>query len=194
MHIAIEGIDGVGKTTVANNLAKRLGFELVEKPLHFLFDEDGSTDNYIRIRDEVNKNENKCFTGWFYGLGNIYLYEKFKGKNIVTDRHILSNYCWSGSDESDHVFDSIIKTIGSPDYTFVIYAPPEIVKTRLMKRDANDSDLKKVDFIPIAYEKMMYLLKKYDMPGELIDTSDKTEVEVLDAIIEKLHEKRLIDV
>ena len=47
MHIAIEGIDGVGKSTAAKNLAKRLDFTLVEKPLHFLFDEDGNEDNYI---------------------------------------------------------------------------------------------------------------------------------------------------
>ena len=49
MHIAIEGIDGVGKSTAAKNLAERLGFTLVEKPLHFLFDEDGNEDNFWRI-------------------------------------------------------------------------------------------------------------------------------------------------
>ena len=75
MHIAIEGFDGVGKSTAAKKLAEKLGFLLVEKPLHFLFDEEGDKQ-YIRIRNTVNQSKNKQFTGWFYGLGNIYLYEK----------------------------------------------------------------------------------------------------------------------
>ena len=102
MHIAVEGFDGVGKSTAAKKLADKLGFLLVEKPLHFLFDEEGDKE-YIRIRDAVNKSSNKHFTGWFYGLGNIYLYEKFKGQDIITDRHILSNYCWSGAPETDYI-------------------------------------------------------------------------------------------
>jgi thymidylate kinase len=111
MHIAIEGIDGVGKSTAAHKLAQRLGFLLVEKPLHYLFDEKGNDDNYIRIRDIVNKSRNKKYTGWFYGLGNIFLYEHFKNQNIITDRHILSNYCWSGDESTDYIFDAIFKSI-----------------------------------------------------------------------------------
>jgi thymidylate kinase len=193
MHIAIEGIDGVGKTTAATGLADRLNFKIVEKPLHYLFDEGESTDNYIRIRDEVNANTNKIFTGWFYGLGNIFLYEQFKNQNIITDRHILSNYCWSGSDESDFVFDAIYRAIGHPDYTFIIYAPPEVVAKRLLKRDVNDSDLKKVSYVPEAYEKMIRIMKKYDMPGTVVDTSDMNEKEVVDYMIDVLKEKGIID-
>ena len=54
MHIAVEGFDGVGKSTAAKKLADKLGFLLVEKPLHFLFDEEGDKE-YIRIRDAVIK-------------------------------------------------------------------------------------------------------------------------------------------
>jgi len=41
LHISIEGFDGVGKTTISQLLAKRLEFELVEKPLKYLFDHEG---------------------------------------------------------------------------------------------------------------------------------------------------------
>lgn len=193
MHISIEGMDGVGKTTAATGLAERLGFKIVEKPLHYLFDEGESTENYIRIRDAVNANTNKIYTGWFYGLGNIYLYEQFRGQNIITDRHILSNYCWSGSEESDFVFDAIYKAIGSPDYTFIIYAPPEVVARRLLKRDINDNDLKKVSYVPEAYEKMIRTMKKYDMPGCVVDTTDMGEKEVINFMVKVLREKGIID-
>lgn len=192
MHIAIEGIDGVGKSTAAKSLAKYLGFELVEKPLHYLFDEEGD-NNYIRIRNEVNKDKNKKYTGWFYGLGNIYLYEKFKDKNIVTDRHILSNYCWSGSEETDYIFDAIYKTIGAPTFTFLIYADPEAVKSRLISRDIEDPDLKKVIFIPEAYDKMKKVLKKYDMPSLVIDTTNMTPEEVLNTMIQELKKRGIIN-
>ena len=51
VHIAIEGMDGVGKTTTCKLLAERLGYKFVEKNLRFLFDEnDGffSTNLYPR--------------------------------------------------------------------------------------------------------------------------------------------------
>lgn len=192
MHIAIEGIDGVGKSTAAKKLAKHLGFELVEKPLHYLFDEEGD-DNYIRIRDEVNKNKNKKYTGWFYGLGNIYLYEKFKDHNIVTDRHILSNYCWSGSSETDYIFDAIYRTIGAPTFTFLIYADPKVVKDRLVSRDKKDPDLKKVKFIPEAYRKMESILEKYNMPSLVIDTTNMDANEVLDTMINELKKRGIIN-
>lgn len=70
-HIAIEGMDGVGKTTTCKLLAERLGYKFIEKNLRFLFDDNDSFDNYFRIRDKVNANPDRLFTSWFYGLGNI---------------------------------------------------------------------------------------------------------------------------
>ena len=35
-HISIEGMDGAGKSTTCKILAERLGYEFVEKPLHYL--------------------------------------------------------------------------------------------------------------------------------------------------------------
>ena len=192
MHIAIEGIDGVGKSTAAKRLAENLGFKLVEKPLHYLFDEEGE-DNYIRIRNDVNKSKNKKYTGWFYGLGNIFLYEEFKNQNIVTDRHILSNYCWSGAEETDYIFDAIYKTIGSPTFTFLIYADPEAVRKRLVSRDKEDPDLKKVKFIPEAYEKMKKVLNKYEMPSLVIDTTNMNPDEVLNTMINELKKRGIIN-
>ena len=187
-HISIEGMDGVGKSTTCELLAKRLGYKLVEKPLHYLFDE--SEENfveYIRIRDQVNKNPNRVFTSWFYGLGSIYMYEKFKDENIVTDRHLASNYAWSGSDDNGEVYDLLIKKLGTPKLTVILYSPSETIVQRLISRDKNDSDIEKAKKSEFIYQRMIDFCKSKNMPYLVIDTSNMKPEEVVDRIIEELN-------
>jgi thymidylate kinase len=188
MHITIEGMDGVGKSTAARTVATALGFTLVEKPLHNLLDEDGGMRNYLRIRDWFNTQPNRVLSAWFYGLGNIYTSIKFKGKNIITDRHLLSNYCWSGTAESEAVFDLLVKEIGAPDYTFILYADAEVVRARIRGRDATDTDVEKAVLIPKAYAKMEEFCKRYGMPYMRIDTTALDAEAVSAVIIAKIKE------
>jgi thymidylate kinase len=193
-HIAIEGFDGVGKTTSAVLLAERLGFIFVEKPLKYLFDPDGGDREYVRIRDVMNEisPRNRPLSACFYGLGNMYLYEKFKGQNIITDRHILSNYAWSGSDESKELFDTIVHILGAPDYTFIVYGDEETIYTRLKSRDENDSDLKKIKKAKTIYEKMERFVKEHQMPYLLIDTKTKTPDEIVEIMLETLRKEGVL--
>ena len=188
MHLAIEGIDGVGKSTICKLVAEKLDFLFVDKPLHHLFDDDGGYQNYIRIRDVVNAQSDRVFTSWFYGLGNIYLYTKFKGKNIVTDRHLLSNYCWSGTAESKAVFDLLVDKIGCPDFTFIIYASSDVVKKRIVERDKNDTDVDKIPLISEIYRIMEAFCVKYKMPYLIINSDNLTIEQEVKIIINKVKE------
>ena len=189
MHIAIEGMDGVGKTTVCKIIAEKLNFKFIEKPLHYLLDSDTEFDNYYRIRDYVNtQGHNKIFTSWFYGLGNIFLYHKFKDENVITDRHLVSNFFWSGDKASQPVFDCLIKLIGKPDYTFLLYAKREAVTDRLKSRDIKDPDINKTSLVQEAYHKMDSFLKQYNMKYKCIDTTELTAEEVADKILSCLVE------
>ena len=192
LHISIEGMDGVGKSTTSKMLADKLGFTLVEKPLHYLLDQDGSMENYLKIRDYVNKQEDRVFTSWFYGLGNVYLYHKFNGQKIITDRHLLSNYCWSGTTESEVVFDTLVQVLDQPDFTFVLEADEHTVRERLIGRDIRDPDILKINFIPDAYRKMKEFLQKYQMKHEIINTTSLNREEVCDIIISKLKSEGLV--
>ena len=194
MHIAIEGVDGVGKTTICKMLAEKLNFKFIEKPLHYLLDSDNEFQNYIRIRDYVNVQENKIFTSWFYGLGNIFLYHKFKDENIITDRHLVSNYFWSGDESSQLVFDCIIELIGKPDYTFLLYANEEEIIKRLKKRDVNDSDINKVQLNNKAIKKMKKFLSDYDMKHQVIDSTELNQEQVLQIILNYLYSDTMLDI
>ena len=186
-HISIEGMDGVGKSTTCNLLAQKLGYKFVEKPLHYLFDNDEVTfDEYIRIRDQVNANPNRVFTSWFYGLGSIYMYELFKNENIVTDRHFASNYAWSGSDDNNEVYDLLIQKLGAPKLTVILYSPSDIIVNRLISRNKEDSDIKKAKKSEMIYQRMIEFCKNKNLPYIVIDTSNLTPDEVVDTILKEL--------
>ncbi len=190
-HISIEGMDGVGKSTTCKLLAEKLGYIFVEKPLHYLLDDkEDEISQYQKIAKRVNSNPNRTFTAWYYGLNNIYLYDKFKDKNIVTDRHIVSNYCWSGSKDNGDIYNLILKKIGKPKLTVILYAKPEVIMSRLKKRDVNDSDLCKVEKSEKVYERMIYFCETKKLNYMVIDTSNKNVDEVVDEIINKLEDLR----
>ena len=187
IHISIEGMDGVGKSTTCQLLAEALGYKFVEKPLHYLFDEtEDSFENYLRIRDIVNANPNRVFTSWFYGLGSIYMYERFKDDNIITDRHFASNYAWSGSDTNDEVYDLLIKKLGKPKLTVILYSPSEVIEQRLISRDKNDRDIAKAKKSEIIYSRMIEFCNKKRLPYMVIDTSNLTPQQVVVEILNKL--------
>lgn len=185
-HIAIEGMDGVGKTTASKLLAKRLGYKFIDKNLRELFDDKGSYDNYIRIRDKVNASPDRLFTAWFYALGNIYLHTAHEKENIVTDRYLLSNYAWSGTENNDEVYDLLVKKLGFPDLTVILYADEHAILSRLRHRDELDSDIKKVTLAKEKYEKMIYFCEKYKMPYMVIDTSNLSPEEVVEVIMKRI--------
>ncbi len=185
-HIAIEGMDGVGKTTASKLLAKRLGYKFIDKNLRELFDDGNSYDNYIRIRDKVNASPDRLFTAWFYALGNIYLHTAHEKENIVTDRYFLSNYAWSGTKNNDEVYDLLVKKLGFPDLTVILYADEHAILSRLRHRNELDSDIKKVILAKEKYEKMIYFCEKYKMPYMVIDTSNLSPEDVVEVIMKRI--------
>lgn len=185
-HIAIEGMDGVGKTTTARMLAARLGYRYIEKNLHELFDENGGFENYFRIRDKVNASPDRLFTAWFYALGNIYLHTNYENADIVTDRYFLSNYAWSGTDDNKEVYDLLVKKLGFPDLTVILYADEKAIFSRLRHRDEQDSDLVKVQLAKEKYEKMICFCETYQMPYMVIDTSNLTPEETVEIIMKRI--------
>lgn len=186
-HISIEGMDGVGKSTLCKKLALRLGYKFVEKPLHYILDKnENDVSEYQRVAKIINADLDRNFTAWYYGLNNLYLYDRFKDTNIVTDRHIVSNYCWSGTNYNMDIYDLILKKIGKPTITIILYANSETIKNRLISRDPHDSDLKKIELFENGYKKMIEFCKLKELPYIIIDSANKSPDELVDEVIEKI--------
>jgi len=181
MHIAIEGLDGVGKTQTAKLTARELDFEFIEKPLHYLTDTEGM-DNYLRIMNTINTQMGPDFTALYYGLGNLYLNTLSAGKNIVTDRYLCSTYFWNCTERNESFFDYLVSICRAPELTVILYADAPVRRQRIMGRDPNDKDLKNKVLPNEQYEKMVGFVQKYGMNYVLLDTSEMT----LDAVVKKI--------
>lgn len=199
MQIAIEGMDGVGKTSIAQYISDNYNFKFVEKPLHYFYN-DGKEKNYNDLMTAANRVydiDDSFVRAWFFSLGNVYCARMFENQNVVIDRHLVSNYFWNGNEKSKEIFKCIIEYCGKPDLTILLYATPKTRMERLKKRNLNDFDLdddeKKVD----GFEKMINFIRDFDLPYVIINTENKSLEDVkqeIDSIMNKVNrnEKPLI--
>lgn len=176
MMIAVEGMDGVGKTEISKHICQQHGFTFIEKPLHYFYN-DGADKKYADLMQVANRMydiDDDVLMSWYIALGNIYVARMFQNENIVIDRHLVSNYYWNGSIDSDPVFKALIETSGTPDLTILLYATPKTRMERLRKRDKYDPDLNDPEKKDDGYNKMVYFLEKYNLPYIVIDTENKS--------------------
>lgn len=188
MVIAVEGMDGVGKTEIAKYISEKYGFTFIEKPLHYFYN-DGPENKYNDLMCVANRMydvEDKVLKSWYFTLGNLYATRMFASDDIVFDRHLVSNYYWNGNKESEAIYDLLIKYGSSPDLTILLYATPTVRMERLAKRDKNDPDLYDIDKYDDGKEKMLYFVEKFNLPYILIDTNDLCLEEVEEIVDEEL--------
>lgn len=194
MMIAVEGMDGVGKTEISKHICDNHGFTFIEKPLHYFYN-DGAEQKYADLMKVANRMydiDDNVLKSWYIALGNIYVARMFKDEDIVIDRHLVSNYYWNGSIDSEPVFRALIETSGTPDLTILLYATPKTRMERIAKRDKNDPDLDDPEKKDDGYNKMISFLEKFNLPYLVIDTENITLDEVkgiVDKEIKKLKGK-----
>ena len=185
MHIAIEGLDGVGKTTVAKLAADILDFQFVEKPLHYLFkNQDKVAFRHVAL--EIKSTGDNTMKTFFYGTSNYFASLLSHKQSIVADRHLVSTWFWNYDGTNQAYFDYLVNVCGCPEKTFLLYAEEKIRKERLMERDPYDKDLQVVFDTEMAMEKMTAFTKHYHMPYQIIDTSHMAAEEVAEQITEQV--------
>jgi thymidylate kinase len=182
MKIAIEGMDGVGKSTVAQAIAKRKGFKYLEKPLQYFF--EGSINELMQFSSRLYDIDDPVIKAWFFGMGNLFAFRHYKDEDLIIDRHFASNYFWNGTEESKAVFKTMKEIIGVPDITILLYASPKTRMQRLYERDPKDRDIfdpeKKVN----GYDKMVTFLNEFEIPYVLVNTEGKNVDQVIDEVDE----------
>ena len=191
MLIAVEGMDGVGKTEISKHICEHHGFKFIEKPLHYFYN-DGPEEKYADLMSVARRMygiNDDVVMSWYIALGNIYAARMFRDEDVVIDRHLVSNYYWNGNSNTDPIFKALIETSGVPDLTILLYASQQTRMERLAKRNKNDPDLNDPEKKDDGYIKMVDFLKRFNLPHVIINTENMTldEVkEVVDDEIKKL--------
>lgn len=130
--IAIEGVDGAGKTTIALKLAEKLDFDYVKTPAgHFcamrsMFD-----------MNDVPVSHRFLFYSWTVLETVKQALVDSKAKGLVLDRYTLSLWAYhltAGMDENKirQFFQTVI--FPKPDMNLILTSSPEVIEDRLQER------------------------------------------------------------
>ena len=181
-HIAIEGLDGVGKTTIAKLLSNRLHLPFVEKPWSLYTDEKGELTHYLQLTKQVNQNDNTFFKMCFYSLGTILARQHYP-KGLITDRFITSAVINNRNALESQWMALYSTQVSNPALTVVLYATADVRYERMYQRDCTDPDLKNVAQTDEQYAMIKSFLDNYQTPYLWIDTSNKDCETIVEEIL-----------
>lgn len=187
MIIAIEGMDGVGKTTICKILSKRLNYKFIDKPVKYLKGDNTEIEkgDWTIIENIYNKNE--LIRSLFFLTGNILALDNSKNENVILDRHFASNLFWNSSDKEINLFKEVINLskyyYSNKVVNIFLFTDKEELRKMLIKRNENDEDINNIELLIENYEKMKNIYKKLDENFIEIDTTGLT----IDEVIEKIY-------
>ncbi len=179
LFIAIEGIDGVGKTNCSKLLADKIGGQYYKTP-PVLFE---------NIKREIDAKGNNQARFAFYLSSVFYASEEIRSSlscnPVVCDRYIFSTIAYHNALGVDLSYVCLNKIpILFPDHCFYLYADEQVRRQRIDERKVySPSDE--------ALEKNIYLQRKVHeeflkLPAGRIDTSRLKLEEVCEQILHQI--------
>jgi thymidylate kinase len=192
--ICIDGVEGTGKTTVAEGLTAALPVEMAP--------EFSSAPFGIALRDAVRTSphyisvsalgQSLVFLGDFIEIYASTVAPRVKtGAAVVTDRGYVSKYTYQeivlrdsvGAGRTRRLLDEIFAQLPPPELTIYLTAPMEVLRARLVRRDGS-CDQTRIEFIARAADAMAaYLHRHRNLSSTTIDADRPVAAVLHDAML-----------
>lgn len=194
MLITVDGADGVGKTTLAKRLAKELGFEYQSKPLNAILKIKSKNSIKYKIAWKVqglifNTIDSDKLTANFLCSTLLSYKKKFKNKNAVIDRGLLSSAVYNLNDKTVKTFDKYLKKGAALDLNILLTCSKQERIKRLQKR--NDSDKTDEKVLKLDSTLTENYAKSRNMNCIIIDTTNKNEEQVFQEALQKVKQNKV---
>jgi len=191
-YIAIEGIDGSGKTTIANLLYNKLSIKYNKV---ILMKEPYDNDLSKKIKEIISKEHEKNLDyGYLLALlftadrsiKNIDL-KKYLNNNyiIISDRSIYSTFSYQILYEGIDItwLKCISKHIIRPDITFVLDIDPKIAIERINLRGKNITNYENIEFLKKVRENFLKLKEIFPEDNIVYINGEEKPEEILNKIL-----------
>lgn len=180
--IAIEGIDGSGKRTLAEIIEKKFieeikskNVEIISFPRHneefsgelvdkFLYDGLKFDENSAYREGLLYSIDRMVSLGRVRGNGKSKITEYQEGKILIFDRYLSSNFIHRCNNMKDKDLKDYIKTmkniefdimgIPRPSLTFVLFVPPEVSRQNILKRGRETDENETLENLTKSYNSL----------------------------------------
>ena len=176
MVIAFEGMDGVGKSSVAKSVGDNLG---IRHEAHKIVSElDIDINDYNKFVKKLLHAKNEKLSLMFYTFRCMF--DQEETEDLIVERSMLSTYFHEHKKVSEEEFGYLLSLGCIPDIIFILYASPEERIRRIIGRDPNDEDLKSSSALSDGYLSMLECAHKYNIPYIGINTENRNKEEIVD--------------
>ena len=136
IFITIDGVDGVGKTTVANILSADCSFQYHKSP----------AGHFTQLRGEIDAHATPLERYCFYRLSNqfdsMWISKLLETRSVVCDRYIASTAAYHiAMDARIRVIHNDVELL-KPHFAFLLGARSEVRDKRILERAKVLSDVK----------------------------------------------------
>ena len=184
MIIFIDGADAVGKSTLAEKLAKWLKCDLIDLPLKQYYIDYSNSDDLTPITKIITTAFSKNVTDeekiWFNALGLLHLSIKYKDTLAVAVRGIVSSYTWNGKKETKYLFDFLQEHNIGTGISIALDSSDNERLQRMTLRGKGEEEIKLKKVNSFNIKESVDYFKTKGLIIDYIDTTNKSADEVFE--------------
>lgn len=185
MKLVIEGMDGVGKSTIAKRVAEAYHMKYVDGLLKTYFEDKGFSQaeiaTIVKGIESFYDHKDSVIRTWIMGFANIFNLLNYQ-EDVVIDRHCLTTFFYNGDAHSLPLYKVMQQVAGKPDLIIILTATPETRIQRLKHRNMDDRDLQEEKKLTDGYDQFIRAADILKVPYRLVATDQRDEEQVFQAV------------